>query len=266
MKGMNDREGLVGYHTNADGSLDLVTAEQVYAWVNGVDIDGEHKPVQSGDKVWYKTGEDGWKVPLAVEGTRPEGAEGYVIARDYAYADKLGVKDPGVYQAYAWFDEGAGFAATSLAEATVVVGTSISGAEVTGITDKTYTGKELTQSNIKVDLDGKTLAEGTDYKVTYTDNTNAGTAKVKITGINEYKGTINRTFTIKATASKEQGTAYFKKVSGKKAVTISTSGKVTVKKGTKAGTYTLKYKVRIKATSNYKTTAYVKKTVKIVVK
>ena len=292
MKGVNDREGLVGYHTNADGILDLVTAEQVYAWVNGVDIDGEHKPVQSGDKVWYKTGDDGWKVPLAVGETGPEGAEGYVIARDYAYADKLGVKDPGIYQAYAWFDDGAGFASTSLAEATVEVRGTISDAKVTGIKDKTYTGKKLTQSKLKVVLDGKTLVNGKDYKVTYTDNTNAGTAKVEITGINEQDGMIIKTFKIakatqkvkavtpkndatkklavgksfmiKATASKEQGTAQFKKVSGNKKLKISSTGKVTAEKGLKKGkTYTLKYKVRIKATENCKTTKYVTRTVKI---
>ena len=56
LEGDDDREGLVGYHTNADGSLEKVTAEQVYAWVCGVEIDGEHSPVESGDKVWYKTG------------------------------------------------------------------------------------------------------------------------------------------------------------------------------------------------------------------
>ena len=87
--GDDDREGLVGYHTNADGSLEKVTAEQVYAWASGVDVDGEHLPVENGDKVWYKTDDDGWKVPLGVGDNEPEGAEGYIVARDYAYADRL---------------------------------------------------------------------------------------------------------------------------------------------------------------------------------
>ncbi len=120
-QGDDDYEGLVGYHTNADGTLEKVTAEQVYAWANGVDVGGKHVAAESGDKVWYKTGEDGWKVPLAVQGEAPEGAEGYVVARNYAYADRLGVMESGEYQAYAYFDDGAGFAATSLAESTVVV-------------------------------------------------------------------------------------------------------------------------------------------------
>ena len=576
IKGEDDREGLIGYHISDTGDLEPVTAEQVYAWLYGLNIDGTHVAVENGDKVWYKTDEDGWKVPIAVGGNKPEGAEGYVVARNYAYADKLGVKDPGEYRAYALFDDGAGFAPISLAETTVevkkvvsyplwvggvqvtsanaanitdgetvtasyddetrtltldgysysgegysyydevislylnsaiqydgqnpltillkgknsltctgeystdkvyygirsrskggvtidgtgslavnaqntgffigehsvggdldieggsvtvnvedgspvevngnmvigekagkvtvtsggkhntsvgvygekgliinggtvqitaygensktiyiksnssvtigenvtgftaigangafpakvnvkndIAGTgwtdvdgtqgmadiavntegqkldnykkvqfpaikrkSISSAKVTGITDKTYTGRELTQSKIKVVLNGKTLVEGTDYKVTYTDNTNAGTAKVRITGINGYKGTINKTFTItkatqtvkavtpksgatkevalgksftiKATASKEQGTAQFKKVSGNSKLTLSSSGKVTAKKGLKKGTtYTLKYKVRIKETKNCKTTKYVTRTVKVKIK
>ena len=141
-------------------------------------------------------------------------------------------------------------------------------------------------------LNGKTLVNGTDYEVTYADNTNAGTAKVKITGINAYSGTIDKTFQIrkaaqevksvtpksgaikkvalgksfkiKAAASKEQGTAQFKKVSGNKKLKISSTGKVTAEKGLKKGkTYTLKYKVRIKATRNCKATKYVTRTVKI---
>jgi len=121
LQGDDDREGLVGYHKGADGTLEPVTGEQVYAWMFGVDVDGKHVDVQSGDKVWYKTGEDGWKVPLAVQGERPDDAEGYVMARDLAYADHLGVRDVGTYHAYAYFDSGAGFAPTALAEATVKV-------------------------------------------------------------------------------------------------------------------------------------------------
>ena len=73
--------------------------------------------------------------------------------------------------------------------------TSISSAKVTGISDKTYTGSEITLT-ISVTLSGKTLTEGTDYTVTYENNTNVGTAAVTITGIGNYKGTINRTFKI----------------------------------------------------------------------
>lgn len=42
----------------------------------------------------------------------------------------------------------------------------------------------------------KTLVEGTDYKVVYKDNIKAGTAKVTITGIGNYSGTVEKNFSI----------------------------------------------------------------------
>ena len=45
--------------------------------------------------------------------------------------------------------------------------------------------------------DGKTLLkEGVDYKCSYADNTNAGTAKVNIEGIGSYSGTVQKEFDI----------------------------------------------------------------------
>ncbi|MBQ3267254.1 MAG: hypothetical protein IJH08_04990, partial [Atopobiaceae bacterium] len=121
VQGEDDEQGLVGYHTNEDGTFEPVTGAQVYAWANGVDVDGRHVDLESGEKVWYRTGADGWWEPLAVQDEEPEGADGFVVARDWAYVDRLGVMEPGTYQAYALFDEGAGFAPTALAEATVEV-------------------------------------------------------------------------------------------------------------------------------------------------
>ena len=44
----------------------------------------------------------------------------------------------------------------------------------------------------------KTLTSGTDYSVSYSNNTNVGTATVKITGTGNYTGTTSKTFTISA--------------------------------------------------------------------
>jgi hypothetical protein len=75
---------------------------------------------------------------------------------------------------------------------------------------------------------------------------------------------LGKSFKIKAAASKEKGKAQFKKVSGNSKLKLSSAGKVTAKGGlVKGRTYTLKYKVRIKATKNYKATKYVKRTLKI---
>lgn len=66
-----------------------------------------------------------------------------------------------------------------------------------------YTGSELTPTVTvaKTDENGACIEEsrlvmGTDYTVAYTNNTDAGDAKVIVTGCGEYIGTLEKTFTI----------------------------------------------------------------------
>ena len=68
-------------------------------------------------------------------------------------------------------------------------------ATISGISNKSYTGKNITQS-ITVKYNGKTLKNGTDYTVSYSNNKNIGTATVKIAGKGSYTGTITKTFKI----------------------------------------------------------------------
>ena len=68
-------------------------------------------------------------------------------------------------------------------------------ATISGISNKSYTGKNITQS-ITVKYNGKTLKNGTDYTVSYSNNKNIGTATAKITGKGSYTGTITKTFKI----------------------------------------------------------------------
>ena len=68
-------------------------------------------------------------------------------------------------------------------------------ATVSGISTKAFTGKNITQS-ITVKYNGKTLKNGTDYAVSYSNNKNIGTATVKIAGKGSYTGTITKTFKI----------------------------------------------------------------------
>lgn len=58
-----------------------------------------------------------------------------------------------------------------------------------------YTG-EAVEPGVTVELDGQTLTEGTDYYVSYTDNTDIGTATVTVTFMGNYKGTVIETFEI----------------------------------------------------------------------
>ena len=120
---------------------------------------------------------------------------------------------------------------------------SIASVTTTGISNKTYTGKGITQT-ITV-LDGnKTLKVGTDYTVTYGSNVNVGIATITITGKGNYTGTLKRTFEINP-----KGTTLSKLTAGKKQI------KVTWKKQkTQTTGYEIQYSTNKKFRSGKKTT------------
>ena len=68
-------------------------------------------------------------------------------------------------------------------------------AVVSGLGDQEYSGKPIT-SRLTVKQLGRELDKGKDYTISYSDNTNAGTAKVIITGKGKYTGTIEKEFKI----------------------------------------------------------------------
>ncbi|MCQ4638350.1 hypothetical protein NE619_16590 [Anaerovorax odorimutans] len=137
---------------------------------------------------------------------------------------------------------------------------SISGAAVSGIANKTYTGKPITQS-VSVAVAGRTLANGTDYTVSYSNNKAVGKATVKITAKGNYTGSIDKTFRITPAkgaikslkAGKKKMTVKIKAQSGAKyqiaykvkgakkykTVKVSSTSK-TIKKLKKGKTYTVK--------------------------
>jgi DNA-entry nuclease len=80
-------------------------------------------------------------------------------------------------------------------------------------------------------------------------------------------GTYSKTFDASALGKKAgsfkigcqaQGKLTYKKVSGSKALSVSKTGKVTVKKGTEAGTYKIKVRVKAAATGGYKSKSMTK--------
>lgn len=73
--------------------------------------------------------------------------------------------------------------------------TSIKNAAVSGIKNKYYNGKAKKQT-LTVKLGSKTLAEGTDYTISYKNNKAIGKAAVTIKGKGKYTGTITKTFKI----------------------------------------------------------------------
>lgn len=80
--------------------------------------------------------------------------------------------------------------------------------KISQISDKTYTGKKLKPS-VTVKVGSTKLKSGTNYTVSYKNNTDPGTATVTITGKGKYSFSANATFTIKlkAPTAKVSGTA-----------------------------------------------------------
>lgn len=76
-----------------------------------------------------------------------------------------------------------------------IVTKSISGVSVANIVDQVYTGSAVTPKLIITD-GLKVLTEKEDYTLTYSNNINEGTAKVKITGIGNYSGSTSAQFNI----------------------------------------------------------------------
>jgi hypothetical protein len=172
-------------------------------------------------------------------------------------------------------------------------------------TKKTYTGKKLDFGvSAKTNSNGKvTYTYYTDAKCTKTIKAskiiNVGTYYVKATvsETSKYKKTTSKvveftinpakpTLTIKTTSktfkakdlakkaktftistkSNSKGTITYTTTSKNSKVSVSKKGVVTVKKGTKKGTYTVKVKASIKAKGNYKATTTKVTKIKVVVK
>lgn len=78
------------------------------------------------------------------------------------------------------------------------IGNDVGGFIISGYAPSyTYTGKAITPG-VVVETGSRTLTEGTDYTVTYSDNINAGTATITVTGIGKYSGTQTASFVIES--------------------------------------------------------------------
>ena len=112
---------------------------------------------------------------------------------------------------------------------------SISKASVTLSTSTyAYDGKAK-KPGVTVKLNGKTLKNGTDYTVSYLNNTKVGTAKVTITGKGNYTGSVSKTYSIKNNFKKATVSGISTKAfTGKnitQSITVKYNGK-TLKNGT----------------------------------
>ena len=92
------------------------------------------------------------------------------------------------------------FMGTAAVSFKIVKGTSK--IKVSAISNQTFTGTEITPA-VSVKEGTKKLTKDVDYKVSYANNINVGTATVTVTGIGSYDGTARKTFRIVSRPIKE---------------------------------------------------------------
>ena len=142
-------------------------------------------------------------VPTAVEGLVYTGSEQTGVASGEYYTVTGGTAtDAGTYTAtarlndvanYVWADTGT--ADDAFVEYTIAA-VSLGDVAVEDVASQTYAGGEAIEPALTLTFNGMTLAEGTDYTVSYRDNVNAGTATATATGCGNYVGSVAVSFTI----------------------------------------------------------------------
>lgn len=184
---------------------------------NGGSVDIEKKPVIYGDK--YR------KLPTPTR-------EGYKFLSWYTK------KETGVQvSSNSIVSEEASHTLYANWTADIITKKSINGATVTlGMTNYIYDGAEKKTSVIVKD-GSDILTNGVDYIISYADNVKVGIAKVIITGIGKYTGTISKNFTISAKSINEVTvilgtTTYIYDGTAKQPSVIVNDGTTTLKSGT----------------------------------
>ena len=170
--------------------------------------------------------------------------------------------------------------------------TCLSDASVSGVKDRTYTGKKAVQNPV-ITCDERTLEKDVDYRLTYKGNVNAGTARMTVEGMGSCRGQLDIEFRIKKAKNpllaKGRSVSVKSRKIKKKAQTLSIgkavifknsgkgtrkyslvsvkrggrsyakylkinakSGKITVKKGLKKGSYKVKILISASGSNNYK--------------
>ncbi|MDD6093234.1 MAG: hypothetical protein PUB90_01380, partial [bacterium] len=137
---------------------------------------------------------------------------------------------------------------------------NISNVDVGSISDQVYTGSAITPvpvlSKILNGSSKYTLVKDTDYTLSYSNNTNVGTATITATGKGNFTGTASTTFTIikaSLTVPSQSGTLTYNTASQTVTWSNYDSSKMTVSgttSATNAGTYSATF--TLKDTTNYK--------------
>ncbi|MCR5450703.1 MAG: Ig-like domain-containing protein [Solobacterium sp.] len=185
-------------------------APKAYYYVNGTlnELTADVK-LSKGDQIVLKSATNGAAVYYTTDGSEPTAAstlyvepivfsgEGELQIR--AFAVKEGYKDSEAFEikvqvkSDSWADDPGDVIEADAAAVDYEIPKQIWFA---GVPERVgYTGKKITISTLRV-YDHKTLLTTKDYKATYTNNLNAGTATVTVTGKGNYQKAVSQTFEI----------------------------------------------------------------------
>ena len=87
-----------------------------------------------------------------------------------------------------------------------IAAANIKDCQISTIEDQTFNFGEGIRPKTTVKYEGKTLVEGTDYRIDYKDNYNVGTATMTFVGLGDYGGSCEKTFKILPYALTEANT------------------------------------------------------------
>ncbi|MDO4192474.1 MAG: Ig-like domain-containing protein [Erysipelotrichaceae bacterium] len=185
-------------------------APKAYYYVNGAlnELTADVK-LSKGDQIVLKSATNGAAVYYTTDGSEPTAAstlyvepivfsgEGELQIR--AFAVKEGYKDSEAFEikvqvkSDSWADDPGDVTEEDAATVDYEIPKQIWFAGVPESVE--YTGKKITIGTLRV-YDHKTLLTTKDYKATYTNNLNAGTATVTVTGKGNYQKSVSQTFEI----------------------------------------------------------------------
>ncbi|MCD8109556.1 MAG: Ig-like domain-containing protein, partial [Clostridiales bacterium] len=175
----------------------------------GIQLSWEEVTGAEGYRIYRKTGEGSYSLMETTSETSWTDKE---ISDGMIYT----------YQVYAYSGD---FVSSGSAEVSNTI-TDISSCTITLSADSfTYDGTEK-KPDVTVRNNGLTLAEGTDYTVSFSNNVNAGTANVVITGEGDYVGTKEKTFTINKADQSVSATVSSSGITVGSTTSISISGAV----------------------------------------
>ncbi|MCC8080752.1 MAG: Ig-like domain-containing protein, partial [Lachnospiraceae bacterium] len=175
----------------------------------GIQLSWEEVTGAEGYRIYRKTGEGSYSLMETTSETSWTDKE---ISDGMIYT----------YQVYAYSGDSV---SSGSAEVSNTI-TDISSCTITLSADSfTYDGTEK-KPDVTVRNNGLTLAEGTDYTVSFSNNVNAGTANVVITGEGDYVGTKEKTFTINKADQSVSAAASSSDITVGSTTSISISGAI----------------------------------------